>query len=663
MPLTLEKLQKWRGDMFFQNNWRYETAQALDYYDGNQYDSETAQKMEAKGIPLIFINVSKPLIDTAIGLHERNLTDWVVKPEDDVQQDVGDVLTGRMKETERATNADRIILDATATMLKGGIAWVEAARNSDPFQYKYRVTTIPYTDMWTDPRSIMPDYSDSEYIRRIRFFEMEHLQRAFPKYADDIRVAGSGDYANGWYEPQQYIRNDWPSDLTHVSVNLWGANRRLVAMEEVQYRTIENQHVFRLSNGRAVRFDPSNPMHVMAYEQGVIQVFTAPVRISMQEYWIGSLNLMSRRNPAGGDRYTWVPFVAERENRTGAPYGLMRNIIPMQDEINTRRAKAAYAMQSYRVIADKDYFDDPNIAREEVSRRDAFILLNEKRRPNSKGEIQDGVGMSKEQYAIMDQTMSMVPQVSGIPLTLQGVKEGSVDSGVAIQSLGDFGINTLARTNAHAREARRKVGEILLNYEIQDMGKQPKDLQGKNQDGRRIQVTVNKPMREPNSGATYIDNDLTAMNLKVVLDDVQHTPTHRTQIMTQMLQALRFLPPQAQSAAMPWLVEMSDLPPRMKKEMANDLRKALGQMPMPDNEQEAQQMQEQKAHMQAAQQDAQAKEEQLHQVELAERMANAQLKIAQAGKMQADTARSYAGAHKDVVQAEAIQAGASRAAP
>ncbi len=661
MPLDLRTLNLWRNDQFFQNNWRYETAQALDYYDGNQWSSEVAQKMESKGIPLIFINVSKPLIDTAIGLHERNLTDWLVKPEDDVQQDVADILTGRMKETERNTNSDRVILDATATMLKGGIDWVEVARNSDPFQYKYKVTRIPYTDMWTDPRSLEPDYSDSQYLRRVRFFETENLQRAFPKFKDQIPGAGTGDYSNGWYEPQQFIRSDWPQDLTHVSVDLWGAGRRLTAMEEIQYRVIENQHVFRLSSGKAVRFDPENPMHVMAYEQGIIKVFSAPVRISMQEYWIGNLNLMSRRNPAGGDRFTWVPFVAERENRTGAPYGLMRNIIPMQDEINTRRAKAAYAIQSTRVVADKDYFDDPNIAREEIGRRDSFILLNEKRRPNSKGEIQDGIGMSKEQYAIMDQTMGMVPQVSGIPLTLQGVKEGSVDSGVAIQSLGDFGINTLARTNAHAREARRKVGEILLNYEIQDLGKQQRDLQGKNQDGRRIQVTVNKPMKEPNTGRTYIDNDLTAMNLGVVLDDIQHTPTHRTQIMTQLLQALRYLPPQAQAAAIPWLVEMSDLPPRMKKEMANDLRKALGQAPQADNEQEAAQFAQQQAAAQAQQQDAKAQAEQLHQVELAERMAKAQKDIAAAAKLQADTARAYAGAHKDVVQADVLsrEAGAS----
>lgn len=654
MPLDLRTLNLWRNDQFFQNNWRYEMAQALDYCDGNQYASDVAQKMESKGIPLIFINVSKPLIDTAIGLHERNLTDWLIKPEDDAQQDVADILTSRMKETERNTNADRIILDATATMLKGGIGWVEVARVSDPFQYKYKVSSVPYTEMWMDPRSLAPDYSDSQYFRRVRFFELESLQRAFPQYADRIPSAGTGDFSNGWYEPQQYIRNDWPSDLTHVSMNLWGAGRNLYAMEEIQYRMVENQHVFRLSSGKAVRFDPNNPMHVMAHEKGLIQVFSAPVRVSMQEYWIGDLNLMSRRNPAGGDRFTWVPFVAERENRTGAPYGLMRNIIPMQDEINTRRAKAAASIQSFRIIADKDYFDDPNIAREEVGRNDAFILLNESRRPTSKGEIESGIGMSKEQYAIMDQTMSMVPQVSGIPLTLQGVKEGSIDSGVAIQSLGDFGINTLARTNAHAREARRKVGEILLNYEIQDMGKQPKDLQGKNQDGRRIQVRVNNPMQDPMTGRTYIDNDLTGMNLGVVLDDVQHTPTHRTQLMTQLLQALRYLPPQAQASAIPWLVEMSDLPPRMKKEMANDLRKALGQVPMPDNEQEAADLAKQQEAAKAQQQDLQLQAEQLHQLEIAERTAKAQKDMAMAQKIQADTARAYAGAHKDVVQADVL---------
>lgn len=658
MPLDLNTLNKWRGDMYFQNQWRYETAQCLDYYDGNQIEASLAAKMEAKGIPLIFVNITKPLIDTAIGLHERNLTDWIVKPEDDDQQDVADVLTFRMKETERATNADRIILDATATMLKGGIDWVEASRNSDPFQYKYKVSKIPYHEMWVDPRSQAPDYGDAQYVRRVRFFETSALQSAFPGYAERIPMAGRGDYSNGWYEPEQYQRNEWGRDLTHQSVDLWGTGRQLTAMEEVQYRMTQNKLVFRLSTGRAIEFNQHNPMHVQAYEAGIIQPFSAPVRVSFQDYWIGDLNLMSRVNPAGGDRFTWVPFVAEREARTGAPYGLIRNIIPLQDEINTRRAKAAYALQSTRVVADKDVFDDPNIAREEISRRDAFILLNEKRKATSQYKIEDGLGMSAEQYKIMDATMAMVPQVSGIPLTLQGVKEGSIDSGVAIERLGDFGINTLARTNAHAREGRRKVGDILLNYEIEDLGNKPRDLKGRDPDGKRVSVTVNNPMYDDKMGATYVDNDLTAMKLGVVLDDVQHSPTHRTQVLTAVTQSLKSLPPQVQQVVLPWIIELSDFPPAKKKEFATDLRKALGLgPPEPENEEEAAQMQKEQQAKASQMQDQRAKEEQLHLLQIAAVESKTHRDDAAAEKDRAAAARDYAAAHEAVVKADVMLRG------
>jgi hypothetical protein len=267
--------------------------------------------------------------------------------------------------------------------------------------------------------------------------------------------------------------------------------------------------------------------------------------------------------------------------------------------------------------------------------------------------------------------IDLAPQISGVPLTLQGVHEGSIDSGKAVQAISDMGVNSLARVVAHYREARRKVGEILLEYIIQDIGDQLTHLKGENKRGRPVSVMVNG-IKQDESGNQYIDNNLSAMKLNVVLDDLPHSATHRSEQFAALMQALSSMPPQVQMVMYPAMIEMSELPAHEKQEAADLMRKQMGMGggdDSPEAQAAAQQaQQEQQQALAKKQQDLELQAEQSHQLALAQGAAKAhrdaagaQQALAAAEREKAAAARDYAAAHKTVVEAQLLAEGGAPA--
>lgn len=658
MSLQLTTLNKWRQDALYQNNWRFDASTQLDYVDGNQFPGDLAAKMQSKGLPLIPINICKATVDTACGILERTQTDAVVLPDDDDSQDVADVLSYRVKVAGRETMADRKCLDAGKFMFGGGIGWVEVSRVSDVFQFPYRVGIVPFTEMWTDPRSRESDYSDGEYLRRLRFFERGAIQKSFPQQAGALMSIGRGsDMSYAWYEPQEYLRNNFARDITNVSFDLWGGNRDLVALEEIQYREITMAHVFRMpGEDKWQLFDENNPIHMTAHNVGIISVQVRPMQKTRQAIYCGDYPFVDTCNPAGGNRFTLIPFVFEREARTGVPYGPIRHIIPLQDEVNTRRAKAVYALLSTKTIVHPDAVDDMNLLREEIGRRDSMIILGKKWKPGGMTplDITDGLQMSDKQLELSEKTMQMAPQISGVPLSLQGVRDGSVDSGVGIDKLADYGINSLSRPFAHFHEARRKVYDVLLHYIIEDIGKSLMTLSGTDQNERPVKIQVNVPCRDE-EGREYIDNDLSAMDLKVVLDDVPHSATHRQEQLKVFMQAVSATPPDIQQLCIPFIADLLDIPPQIKKQLVQVLKQKMGIGPedMTPEQQQAVQQGQQAAQAQAQNQmqDASAKAEQQHQLDIALKTALIRKANAEADKASSGAIKDHSQAHKADVDA------------
>jgi hypothetical protein len=605
--LSLTRLKRILTDIENQPAWRAQADKACDYYDGNQLDAETAQKLAERGLGSLITNLVKPTIDAVLGLEVRTRTDWKVVSDDEQNVDVADFLSAKIKEAERETRADRAISDAYSPQIKAGMGWVEVSRSTNPFDYNYRVTPVHRREIWWDWQATKPDLSDARYLRRRRALDSDVVAAHFPKHASLIQYA-SKNWPDDWLvspslsETQiQLLTDGYNTERGSQFRDDWrDLERGMVYIDEVWYRTWHRGAVLWLNDGRKVEYDERNPVHIAAVASQRVQVKVGVFDKLRVAFFMGPHRIedyaTNRR------RFPYVPFWGFREDLTGIPYGLIRSMISPQDEVNARRAKMMWLLSNSRVMIDSDAIDPKYMTLSQVSaeirRPDAYIIRNPVR-ANGRDAIQvdENQELSQFQFRLLEEAKGSVQEAGGVYAALMG-QNSNATSGAAIQGLIDQGTMTLAEINDNKMLGQRMVGELLLDMIREDYRGQMQEMMVDTGVAKRL-VQVNVPAIDESTGMNYMANDVTKAAVKVTLDDVPSTPSYRAQQLAQLSEVTKSLPPQMQAFVVPFMIEATDMPKR--KQIAAILRKQLGIADDPDSP-EAQQ---------AAQQQQQVQQEQM----------------------------------------------------
>lgn len=581
-----------------QPHWRREADRAADYYDGNQLSPETVEKLQERGQPPLITNIIKPTVDTVLGMEAKNRSDWRVRPEVDEEcdDDLAEALSVKLKHAEIESRADRAVSDAYAAQMKAGLGWVEVAREHDPFKCPYRVRYVHRREIFWDWRAEQPDLSDARYLIRRRWLELEHAIALMPQYATLFRMT-----TGGWagfdplLEQDSRLVQSWEIERdTRIAAVDWRDIQRMrICLYEIWYRKWVRGYVMTLPNGTTMEADFNNPRHNEAIVAGIAKVKQATFQKVRLAWYTGPHFLYDVPSPYKHNQFPYVPFFGYREDLTNVPYGLIRSMISPQDEVNARKSKMLWALNSRRTIADADAVLDHQKAMNEVARPDAYIILNANRKPQSQFRVDPGGELAAQQFQVMQEAKQEIAEASGIHKSMQGQQTGA-SSGLAINSLIEQGLNTLAEINDNYRYARRLVGEMLFELVKQNLMQGPsKVIVGEGQNKKVIQL--NQPSVDEQTGQPYILNDVAKVKAKVVLDDVPNTPTYRAQQLAMLSEIVKSLPPQLQGFVMDFVIEATDMPNR--HELADRLRSAVG---IPNQEQQAQQaqVQQQQAAMQ-----------------------------------------------------------------
>lgn len=635
--LTVTQLERWLSEIRDQPAWRREADRCADYYDGNQLDPDTLQRLEDKGLGPLITNLIAPTVNAVLGMEAKTRTDWTVSADDDRWGDVADALGAKLHEAERESHADRANSDAYAGTIKSGFSAVEVSRNSNPFEYPYRVEMIHRAEMFWDWRSRKPDWSDARYIVRRKHYDADHLAAWFPQHAEAIKAAGT------WTDWSDYLTldNRISADLRHSieqgmrtswdDLDWRDTTRQQVTCFEAWYRVWMRGFILSLPGGRVIEFREDNPYHRAVVASGAVQPRVAVYDKLRCAFYVGPIRLLDRAT--NKRRFPYIPFFGYREDLTGVPYGLIRSMLSPQDEVNARTAKMMWLLNSRRVFMDRDAVDPQyntlSDASREIGRADAFVVTNPNR---SKGadaiRVDDNMALSAQQFQVMQERKQAIQEAAGVYSALMG-QNSNAASGTAIQSLVEQGVTTLAEINDNYRESRRLVGQALLELVKEDMTGQAEIMIDTGTVKRRVMVNI--PARSEATGQQYRENDVQVAPVKVALADVPSTPSYRQQQFGQFAEILKSMPPQYQALLVPFALEMSDFSKR--KEMAEFLRKQLGIQADP-NSPEAQQ-----AEQQAQQAQAVATE-----LQMADAKAKIDERVAKTEKTQAETAQIQAEA-------------------
>ena len=628
--------------------WRTTADIEADYYDGNQLDSETLEAMKELGMAPIIENLTAPTIDAVLGLEAKTRLDWKIATNADEDfSEVAEAMNYRMKQAESESMADRACSDSFAAQTKVGLGWVEVAREHNPFLYPYRVGYVPRNEIFWDFRGKRPDTLDWRYLVRKRWHDVDVIEKTFPDKADMLRLSCAG-----WsgMDPTMLIDGGRSTGLamdygrergwTHEEQEWRDTFRKRLCLSEVWYRRWIRGHVLKTPDGRVIEFDSKNRDHIEAVAYDLVQVRSALYTKVRLAWFVGPHKLADMPTPYKHDKFPYVPFFGKREDMTGVPYGLIRGMKPLQDEINARNTKMIWLLAAKRVTMTEGVTkDSPATVRREAARPDAMHVLDpQKLQQGGKFEVETDFQLNSQQYSALVDKRQALKNVAGVYASFEGNQKGAI-SGVAANTLVEQSTQTLAEIFDNYQFARRQVGDLLMSLIIEDIGDKPMEVKIDNEVNGTKTVKLNVPDERG-----LLTNDVQRARLKVALSDVPGTASYREQRFLRLTELTRSLPENLQALVIDFVMAASDDPQR--GEIVKRLRKALNL-----GDQEAPKTPEEEEAMKAAQleqEQAAALQQRAVELDLAD-------KEAKVGKTNAEAARAQAQA--DAAAAGPIDAG------
>lgn len=150
-------------------------------------------------------------------------------------------------------------------------------------------------------------------------------------------------------------------------------------------------------------------------------------------------------------------------------------------------------------------------------------------------------------------------------------QDSNAISGIAVSNLVEQSSTTLAEINDNYTMACNALGELTLNYLLEDLKKRTdyKVVINRKDKRRRKVVTVNI---KGDDG--MISNDITRLDARIVLAPIDSTPAYRAQLADRLIGIIQKLPPQAQSAVIDLVLELVEIP--NKDEFVDRVSRAMG---------------------------------------------------------------------------------------
>jgi len=568
--LDLPTFTKFFKEIQDQPAWRAKADREMDYVDGNQLDSAILQAQKAIGMPPAIEPLIGPAIEAVLGLEAKTRTDWRITAEGIEGDQVAEALNHKVNQAERTSGADKACSDAFKPQVCVGLGWVEVARESDPFKNKYRCEAVHRNEIFWDMLDKSPGLEKARYLVRRRWTDSEQVKLKFPKHKALIETSTNGRWTDAFelsvdggtstnlaqsYEDQR----GWS-----VEEQEWrDAEHGRVCLFEVWYRRWEEATVLKSPDGRVVEYDKKNPAHNEVIASGLIKPMKTVIARMYVSFWMGPHKLYDGKTPYSHANFPYAPFWGHKEDRTGVPFGAVRGMVYLQDNVNSAISKIRWGLSAIRTERTKGavaYSDE--VFRQQIARPDADIILNAEHmaQPGAKFEVFRDFQLNEQQYKMLADSRLGIERASGITSSFMGQK-GTATSGVQESAQIEQATQSLASLMDNFRAGRTRVGELLLSLIIEDMVDKEETVTIR---GNAVvpdrQVILNQPTIDEATGVEYLTNDVQRTRLKVAMEDVPSTPSFRTQQLAAMSEAFKAMPPDYQQVALPHLLSLMDLP-------------------------------------------------------------------------------------------------------
>jgi hypothetical protein len=374
-------------------NGRDEAVKARDYFDGDQFTADEIAALKKRKQPITPENLIRPKVESLCGLERQTRTDPKAWPR----------TQSRDQDAEAATDALRYVSDdqdihikksaVFNNMLVEGFGGVEVGVAKIKGQIDPKVTHIAHWRLYADPHSSQLDYSDAEFTGYITWMDAEKAKLKWPDKAAIIEATVSRKTSSTFdtYDDKPQFATWYDSKRKRVRINTHYHMRN----------GIWNRCVFTLAG----ELEPSQPSPFID-EDGNPE---------------NPLILQSAYVDKDNDRY-----------------GIVRDMIPLQDEVNKRRSKFLHMINNAKVRVDPAVGQDAEKIRKEMARPDGVIVAGQ-------GEVEELGNNNREagQFQLLADSRATLKGNIGPNGYLSG-KEGHSQSGRAVLAQQQAGMTEMA---------------------------------------------------------------------------------------------------------------------------------------------------------------------------------------------------------------------------
>jgi hypothetical protein len=372
---------------------REESETARRYFDGDQFTAAEKQALKKRKQPITPENLIKPKIEALCGLERQGRVDPKAYPRVQSKEDDASAATDALRYVEQDQDLDIKKSKVFENMLIEGFGGVEITVRKlksgaiDPY-----VVRIAQNRLYHDPHSAEPDFSDASYLGYVTWMDFAAALQKWPD-AEDVLNATKSRGTSTTFDTFD-DKPKWAS---------W----------------------FDKSRGR-IRVNTHYHL-----EQGVWNrcVFTLAGEL---EASAPSVFIDDEGNPEN-PLLMQSAYVDQDNDR----YGIVRDMIPLQDEVNKRRSKFLHMVNSNRWRVAPSVGQDVAAVRKELAKPDGILV-------GDQGEVESLDVVSKEsgQFQLLMDSRNTLKGNIGPNGYLQG-KQGESQSGRAVLAQQQAGMTEM----------------------------------------------------------------------------------------------------------------------------------------------------------------------------------------------------------------------------
>lgn len=487
-----------------------------DNFDNDQWTEEEKRKLRNRRQQIATSNKIKKKINGILGYEQRSRSDpraWPRKPDQekaaDIATDILDYIENNVRMDQKASRCAKDL----------AVCGIEAAHLTITGQDEIDFEVVPFDRFFYDPRSLKEDFSDARYMGYCEWMDLDVAKARYPGEQEnsflDQAMTNIGAYDEGYEDKPWGVYADFDNQRVRVVV--------------IYYQMPDDQWRLAHFTASGVLWDEPSPW--------------------LDEDGVPSCGIIAQS--------LYV-------DRKGRRFGMVRDDISVQDEINQRKSRSLHLLTDSRTWGIKGWAQNEDAAKEARARPDGHMEVNMKR-----GEGWDFIDSNIEitgNFELLQQAIADM-EVQGIyqPGDSGRAQDQSGRAILALQNAGLTQENSFfdAHNDWKVRIYRR-FWSLARNFWTEE---KPIRITGDNEAPRF--VVINQPMGiDPRTGQMVINNPVGMIDVDITIEagpDTMMLQQEQYEQLMQNAQALVQMPPPMAIA----LIETSQL--RDKKKIIEGL--------------------------------------------------------------------------------------------